>query len=80
MKGDVRNADDVAKAIQGMDAVAHLAAIVGDPACKNSVTKPMKPTGTEVWHYLKPPKSRRQRFVLPVPAAITAKCPTRNPL
>ncbi|MFN8246531.1 MAG: NAD(P)-dependent oxidoreductase [Ferruginibacter sp.] len=34
MKGDVRNADDVAKAIQGMDAVAHLAAIVGDPACK----------------------------------------------
>ena len=34
MKGDVRNADDVSKALQGMDAVAHLAAVVGDPACK----------------------------------------------
>jgi len=34
MKGDVRNADDVAKALKGIDAIAHLAAIVGDPACK----------------------------------------------
>lgn len=34
MRGDVRNAEDVAKALDGMDAVAHLAAIVGDPACK----------------------------------------------
>ena len=34
MKGDVRNADDVDKAIEGVDAIAHLAAIVGDPACK----------------------------------------------
>ncbi|MBL0198918.1 MAG: NAD(P)-dependent oxidoreductase [Chitinophagaceae bacterium] len=34
MKGDVRNADDVDKALVGIDAVAHLAAIVGDPACK----------------------------------------------
>lgn len=34
MKGDVRNADEVAKAIDGIDAIAHLAAIVGDPACK----------------------------------------------
>jgi nucleoside-diphosphate-sugar epimerase len=34
MKGDVRNADDVAKAIEGVDGIAHLAAIVGDPACK----------------------------------------------
>jgi nucleoside-diphosphate-sugar epimerase len=34
MKGDVRNADDVDKAIAGVDAIAHLAAIVGDPACK----------------------------------------------
>lgn len=33
-KGDVRNADDVKKALVGIDAVAHLAAIVGDPACK----------------------------------------------
>jgi len=32
-KGDIRNTDDVQKAIQGIDAIAHLAAIVGDPAC-----------------------------------------------
>jgi len=33
MKGDMRNAADVDKALQGMDHLAHLAAIVGDPAC-----------------------------------------------
>lgn len=33
VKGDVRNADDVARALEGIDCVAHLAAIVGDPAC-----------------------------------------------
>jgi len=34
MKGDVRNAREVEKALEGIDAIAHLAAIVGDPACK----------------------------------------------
>lgn len=33
VKGDLRNADDVERAVEGMDMVAHLAAIVGDPAC-----------------------------------------------
>ncbi len=33
VKGDVRNRADVEKAVEGMDSVAHLAAIVGDPAC-----------------------------------------------
>lgn len=33
IKGDVRNEADVAKAVEGVDCVAHLAAIVGDPAC-----------------------------------------------
>lgn len=33
-KGDIRNEADVKTALEGMDAVAHLAAIVGDPACK----------------------------------------------
>lgn len=33
VQGDVRSADTVNKALDGMDAVVHLAAIVGDPAC-----------------------------------------------
>lgn len=33
IKGDVRNIEDVAKAVEGVDSIAHLAAIVGDPAC-----------------------------------------------
>lgn len=34
LKGDIRNAADIEKALVGIDAIAHLAAIVGDPACK----------------------------------------------
>ncbi len=34
MKGDIRNPEDVGNALSGIDGVAHLAAIVGDPACK----------------------------------------------
>lgn len=34
IQGDIRHAADVEKAIAGVDAIAHLAAIVGDPACK----------------------------------------------
>ena len=34
MKGDIRNIDDNNNALKEIDAVAHLAAIVGDPACK----------------------------------------------
>jgi nucleoside-diphosphate-sugar epimerase len=33
-KGDVRNDADIETALEGVDAIAHLAAIVGDPACK----------------------------------------------
>ena len=33
VKGDVRNEADVRKAVEGIDYVAHLASIVGDPAC-----------------------------------------------
>lgn len=32
-QGDFRNVEDVVRALRGMDAVVHLAAIVGDPAC-----------------------------------------------
>ena len=34
IRGDVRNDKDVSAALEGIDAIAHLAAIVGDPACK----------------------------------------------
>lgn len=33
IKGDIRNLSDVVEAIKGVDAVVHLAAVVGDPAC-----------------------------------------------
>lgn len=33
IKGDVRNREDVEKAVEGVTCIAHLAAIVGDPAC-----------------------------------------------
>lgn len=33
VKGDIRNRDEVANAIAGMDYIVNLAAIVGDPAC-----------------------------------------------
>src|SRR6202035_2686475 len=34
MKGDVTDADGVKTALDGVDAIVHLAAIVGYPACK----------------------------------------------
>jgi len=33
IKGDIRNVSDIVEAISGVDAVIHLAAIVGDPFC-----------------------------------------------
>ena len=33
IEGDFRNIDDVVKSMEGIDAVIHLGAIVGDPAC-----------------------------------------------
>ena len=34
MQGDVRHIEDLAQAVKGVDSIVHLAAIVGDPACK----------------------------------------------
>lgn len=33
-KGDIRNMEDIKQAVQGIDAIIHLAAIVGYPACR----------------------------------------------
>jgi len=35
VKGDIRNKDDLIKGLEGVQAVIHLAAIVGDPACSS---------------------------------------------
>jgi len=34
IKGDIRNKEDIDKAVDGVNGIIHLAAIVGDPACK----------------------------------------------
>ena len=34
LEGDIRDDSAIEKALEGIDAIAHLAAIVGDPACK----------------------------------------------
>lgn len=45
IKGDVRNESDVRKAVEGVQAVAHLASIVGDPAC---AAEPEKARSTNI--------------------------------
>ena len=35
-KGDIRNKEDIKTALDGVDGVIHLAAIVGDPACSQN--------------------------------------------
>lgn len=44
--GDIRNEKDLDKAIKGVDGIAHLAAIVGDPACKKFSEEAMETN----WH------------------------------
>ncbi len=48
IKGDIRNPDDVKAAVRGQDAVAHLAAIVGYPACRKDpvLAEQVNVTGT----------------------------------
>lgn len=50
IKGDIRNKDDLIKAMKGIDYVAHLAAIVGDPACaiNPELTKDINITGAKL--------------------------------
>jgi len=41
-EGDISNIKDVAHAVEGIGAIIHLAAIVGDPACANNPTRARK--------------------------------------
>jgi nucleoside-diphosphate-sugar epimerase/CBS domain-containing protein len=42
LKGDIRNLSELVEAIRGVDAVIHLAAIVGDPACAKEPRKTLE--------------------------------------
>ena len=50
VKGDIRNREDLAQAMEGIDYVAHLASIVGDPACAidPELTKDINLTGAKL--------------------------------
>lgn len=52
VKGDIRNVSDLEKALIGIDAVAHLAAIVGDPACAKEpeITKSTNLEGSKLFY------------------------------
>lgn len=50
MKGDVRNKEDMQRAVRGMDAIIHLAGIVGFPACRKDpeLSRDINVNGTKV--------------------------------
>ncbi len=64
VKGDVRNADDLRNALEGVDHVAHLAAIVGDPACAKQpeLTREVNLEGSKLF-YLLADECGAKRFV-----------------
>src|SRR4051812_28063027 len=74
IKGDIRNEKDIVKALEGIDAVAHLAAIVGDPACKKYSEEANETNGDASVNFLKRLKKPELKdLYLPAPAAIMAK-------
>ncbi len=64
VKGDIRSESDVIKAVEGIDYVAHLAAIVGDPACAKdpTLTKSVNLDGAKLLYTLAN-KAGVQKFV-----------------
>jgi nucleoside-diphosphate-sugar epimerase len=64
VKGDVREEADLRKAIEGVDGIVHLAAIVGDPACAKEpdLARATNQQGTENLYALGEEKGAR-RFV-----------------
>src|SRR6478672_3644047 len=64
IKGDLRVEEDIDKALTGIDAIAHLAAIVGDPACKKYSEEAMQTNwNASVRLFDKAEKAGVKRFV-----------------
>ncbi|MGH2565215.1 MAG: NAD-dependent epimerase/dehydratase family protein, partial [Ginsengibacter sp.] len=64
MKGDLRNDADMDKTLQGVNYVAHLAAIVGDPACSKFSDEAKEVNWTaSVSFFKKAEKAGIERFV-----------------
>ncbi len=64
VNGDIRNQEDIKTAVEGIYAVAHLAAIVGDPACARSpeLTYEVNKAGSQLLYKLAN-EAGVQRFV-----------------
>ena len=63
-KGDLRNDEAIDKALEGIDAIVHLAAIVGDPACKKYSEEAMQTNwDASVRLFEKAEKAGVKRFV-----------------
>ena len=64
MKGDLRNDEDIDRALDNIDHVAHLAAIVGDPACSKFPEEANEVNWTASVNFLeKSEKAGVKRFV-----------------
>lgn len=64
IRGDIRIEEDINKALIGIDAIAHLAAIVGDPACKKNSEEAMQTNwDASVSLFEKAEKAGVKRFV-----------------
>jgi len=64
MKGDVRNKDDVQKAVNGIDYIIHLAALVGAPACERNKTLAQE-LNVDATILLEQTRSRDTGFIFP---------------
>ena len=77
IKGDVTDADGVKKALDGMDAIVHLAAIVGYPACKKE-PQVAQTTNVEGTRNLLNLRKADQKVVFASTGSSTARSPTTS--
>jgi nucleoside-diphosphate-sugar epimerase len=74
VKGDVCDATGVAKAVEGMDAIVHLAAIVGYPACKKE-PQVAQATNVEGTRTLLAARKADQKFIFASTGSIYGSIP-----